>query len=123
MSDLFVTFYVLLVFACGIFVGVVWRRIFGDPMLDWKEGYEACKRDWDDWERARLRGEMARADKSPALPVLTCSRCGRTTQGFSDADPKASAEMVGWECSMEHGPMCRACYAAITTVTVDARNG
>lgn len=44
---------VMIAFGCGIAVG----RMLDMRMAlhDWQEGYESCKRDWDDWERARNR--------------------------------------------------------------------
>jgi hypothetical protein len=43
----------LFLFACGIAVGWMFRDL--NTLDDWCEGYESCKRDWDDWERARTR--------------------------------------------------------------------
>ena len=44
---------VLIAFGCGVAVGRMWDQRLA--IADWREGYESCKRDWDDWERARTR--------------------------------------------------------------------
>lgn len=41
----------LLLLAVGVVTGYYLRKL--DAIYDWRDGYEACKRDWDDWERAR----------------------------------------------------------------------